>query len=87
MERDHTASGKTAQGDSLVVRHSFVVRMWREEGQYAWLGSVQHVGSGVEVCVASLDELLVFIERWIGRPTQDSEAVRHRPEPPAACLK
>ena len=87
MERDHTANGKTAQGDSLAVRHSFVVRMWREEGQYAWLGSVQHVGSGVEVCVASLDELLAFIERRIGRPPQGSESVRHRREPPAARLR
>lgn len=87
MGQDHTASRRASQDGSTVVRHSFVVRLWREAGQYAWLGSVQHVGSGAEICVANLDELLTFIERRIDRPPPASEAVHCKPEPPAARLK
>ncbi len=61
------------------INHSFVVRIWRKEGQADWLGWVQHVRTGEEVCVRSLDDLLTFIERRAGLPAG--------PRPPVAHLK
>lgn len=47
----------------MVQRDAFIVRIWREAGQSVWRGWVQHVRTGEEVCVGSLDALTAFIER------------------------
>lgn len=52
-----------------VVRHSFVVRIWREEDRPEWRGWVQHAGSGESAYVQGLDELLAFIEGRSGSLT------------------
>ncbi|HNS50800.1 MAG TPA: hypothetical protein PKO09_06410 [Anaerolineae bacterium] len=62
------SNGEAAQRDS------FVVRIWREEGQPAWLGWVRHTRSGEEVCVRSLDELAAFIGRRAGLPPEPKAA-------------
>ena len=54
-------------------RGSFVIRIWWEEangspgGQRLWRGWVQHIRSGEETYVQSLEGLLDFIERWTGK--------------------
>ncbi|NOZ29075.1 MAG: hypothetical protein GXP39_13630 [Chloroflexi bacterium] len=51
---------------------AFVIRIWWEpapatdDGQPAWRGWVQHVRSGEISYVRDWEELLRFIERWIG---------------------
>lgn len=47
---------------SSTVRHSFVVRIWREVDHNQWRGLVQHVRTGDELLVQELDQLLAFIE-------------------------
>lgn len=64
--------------ESTAQRDSFVVRITRGEEPSDWWGWVQHVGSGEEVCVRSLGELLAFIE---------SRAALPKPGAPAARLK
>ncbi len=49
-----------------VHRHSFVVRIWREQDSAGWRGWVQHAGTGESAYVRNLDELLAFIERRTG---------------------
>lgn len=51
---------------SFVFRHSFVVRIWQEEGHSGWRGWVQHTRSGDAAFVQSLGELLAFVERRTG---------------------
>ena len=53
----------------IVHKDAFIVRIWREAGQSAWRGWVQHVHSGDSTPVQSLDELLAFIERRTGKLT------------------
>jgi hypothetical protein len=53
--------------DSLVARHSFVVRIWREEGSAGWRGWVQHTRSGESIASQDLNELLAFVERCTGK--------------------
>jgi hypothetical protein len=65
-ERPHVIE-KATQEDSLVARHSFIVRIWREEGSAGWRGWVQHTGSGESVFVRELGQLLAFIERRTGK--------------------
>jgi hypothetical protein len=50
-------------------RDTFIVRIWREEGQPGWTGRVQHIGTGEVVLVRSLDKLLTFVERQTGKLT------------------
>ena len=47
---------------SSPVRHSFVVRIWREVDHIQWRGWVQHIPTGDELLVKELDQLLAFIE-------------------------
>jgi hypothetical protein len=57
---------KATQDDSLVARHSFVVRIWREGGRAGWRGWVQHTRSGESAAVQDVNELLAFVERRTG---------------------
>lgn len=50
-----------------IVRHSFIVRIWHQEGQAEWQGIIQHVRSGEVSMVLSIVELLAFIERRTGK--------------------
>ena len=52
----------TACSSSWPVRHSFVVRIWREVGHNQWRGWVQHIRTGDERLVEEMDQLLAFIE-------------------------
>jgi hypothetical protein len=47
---------------SSPVRHSFVVRIWREVDHNQWRGWVQHIRTGDELLAQELDQLLAFIE-------------------------
>ncbi|MGD8627275.1 MAG: hypothetical protein PVJ34_22255 [Anaerolineae bacterium] len=64
---------RTSRGDPVVGRetnagrHSFVVRIWREEGHAGWWGWVQHTRSGDAASFQTLDELLAFVEGRAGR--------------------
>ena len=49
-----------------MIRHSFIVRIWREEGYAGWRGWVQHTRSGEATVVQDLDELLAFVEHRAG---------------------
>ena len=60
---------KKRVGRGAIVRHSFVVRVWREEGRPEWRGWVQHAGTRESTYVQSLDELLAFIEGRTGTLT------------------
>ena len=55
-------------------RHSFVVRIWREEGRPGWRGWVQHAGSGEATYVRDLEELLAFMESRTGELAGSSPA-------------
>jgi hypothetical protein len=59
--------GQTVRQDSFVARHSFVVRIYREEGSAAWRGWVQHTRSGESTVAQDLPELLAFVERRTGK--------------------
>jgi hypothetical protein len=61
---------------SSIVRHSFVVRIWREEGQAEWRGWVQHAPTGESIYVQGLEDLLGFIERRTGELAARSEQDR-----------
>ena len=59
--------GQPVQHDSFLTRHSFVVRIWREEGSAGWQGWVQHTRSGESTVSRDLNELLTFVERCTGK--------------------
>ena len=74
-------SGKPATRTCLsAVRHSFVVRVWREAGLPQWRGRVQHSRTGDAVFIQDLDELLTFIKDrtggWADQALQSSEVSR-----------
>ncbi len=46
---------------------SFLIRIWREEGQAGWKGWIQHTRSGESALVRELEELWAFIERRTGK--------------------
>ena len=48
-------------------RHSFVLRLWREEGNSGWRGWVQHARSGDSAFIGELEELLSFVEHRAGK--------------------
>lgn len=52
---------------SLPIRHSFVVRIWQEEGRATWRGWVEHTRTGEAAFVQELAELVSFIEARTGR--------------------
>ena len=60
---------ETAHNNSPDVRHSFVVRVWREKGIPGWRGWVQHTRSGESAPIQNLESLLAFIERRTGKLT------------------
>jgi hypothetical protein len=65
--------GQSTRPGSLAARHSFVVRIWREEGRAGWRGWVQHTRSGESAAVQDLNGLLTFVEHRTGslsRPGQ-----------------
>lgn len=51
---------------SFVVRHSFVVRIWRDEGEAGWRGWIEDTRTGKASFFQELHELLAFIERRTG---------------------
>jgi hypothetical protein len=53
----------------MAHRDTFIVRIWRVEGKPEWRGWVQHVHTGDSVPVQSMDELVAFIGRRIGKLT------------------
>jgi hypothetical protein len=53
--------------DPSAARHSFVVRIWREESDAGWRGWVEHTRTGEASFVQELDELLAFIECRTGK--------------------
>ena len=55
-----------ARKDACSVRHSFVVRIWREVSVSGWRGWVQYACTGEAVFVRELPELLAFIEQRTG---------------------
>lgn len=58
--------GQTVGQDASFVRHSFVVRIWRETGNVGWRGWVQQVRTGESVPFEDLDKLLAFFEGRTG---------------------
>ena len=60
-------NGQTVRQDSCAARHSFVVRVWREEGSTGWRGWVHHTRSGESIASQDLNELLAFIEHLTGK--------------------
>jgi hypothetical protein len=58
---------RVRQKDSSADRHSFVIRIWREEGNAGWRGWVEHTRTGETSFVQELDELLAFIECRTGK--------------------
>jgi hypothetical protein len=64
--KDYAVKRRTIQGNSSAARHSFIVRIWREEGSVGWRGWVQHTRSGESTVVQDLDELLAFVEHRTG---------------------
>jgi len=54
----------------ITQRDSFVVRIWREQGQLDWRGWVQHIRTGESALVRDLGELQAFFERWAGKLTE-----------------
>jgi hypothetical protein len=55
-----------AARSSFVFRHSFVVRIWRGEGDAGWRGWVEDTRTGEACFVQERDRLLAFIERRTG---------------------
>jgi hypothetical protein len=53
-------------------RESFVVRIWRENGQSEWKGWVQHVCSGDAIPLRNLQDLVSYLERWTTQPTMEN---------------
>jgi hypothetical protein len=62
-------SKKTWRSNPSTGRHSFVLRIWREEGRPGWKGWVQHARTGESLFVRELGELLTFIEHRTGKLT------------------
>ena len=52
-----------------IHKDSFIVRIWREEGQIGWRGWIQHVHTGNSALAQNLEELVAFIERRTGKLT------------------
>ncbi len=48
-------------------RESFILRIWREKGQSEWKGWVQPIHSGDSAPLASLQELMPYLERWTAK--------------------
>jgi hypothetical protein len=72
--KDYTVNHSATQRDPFIVRHSFVVRVWREEGHAGWRGWVQHTRSGDAASFQELDDLLAFVQHRTG--TWDGAARR-----------
>jgi hypothetical protein len=72
--------GQTRDDKPAVVRHSFVVRIWREASLPRWRGWVQEARTGEAAFVRELDELSTFIEHrtggWVDPSPQCSELSR-----------
>lgn len=62
-----TQKVSSVTGRSFVGRHSFVVRIWPEEGCAGWRGWVEHTRTGEATFVQELDELLAFVECRTGK--------------------
>ena len=60
---------ETAHNNSPDVRHSFVVRIWREGNRSDWRGWVLHARSGESSYVQDTEGPLGFIERRTGKLT------------------
>jgi hypothetical protein len=66
VEKVDMMNEETAQEGSLGARNSFVVRIWRDEGNASWRGWIQDTRSGESAAVCDLDDLLAFVERRTG---------------------
>ena len=64
-------------------RHSFIVRVWREDSadqaSGLWRGSIEHVTSGQRLHFISLDALAEFVGHY-WRPDQSAEQVHGEPD-------
>jgi hypothetical protein len=60
-------NGQTVGQGSLIARHSFVVRIWREAGRAGWRGWVQHARTGESIPFEDVDKLLAFFEGQTGK--------------------
>jgi hypothetical protein len=69
VEKKHMVNRKGMQMDPSVVRHSFVVRIWREKGCAGWRGWVQHTRTQESATVENLEALLAFVEQQAGKLT------------------
>ncbi|RLC85249.1 MAG: hypothetical protein DRI79_11610, partial [Chloroflexi bacterium] len=65
--------------------HSFVVRIWWEQGltrpngRPLWRGYIQHAASGQTLVFQSLDELLRFIQSHTGVENEQMTSVPQNP--------
>jgi hypothetical protein len=83
---EQATTGKAVRGSSSVVRHSFVLRIWRDEGRLAWKGWVQHAATGESLFVQNLDDLLAFIEQRTGALTDAAPRGKTLSENPLHAL-
>ncbi len=59
-------------------RHTFVLHIWRESGPVdavpVWRGRIQHVRSGRESYVLTVNEIVAFLEDYAGGLQEKREA-------------
>jgi len=53
--------------DDKSCSNSYILRIWREDGQPGWKGWVQHARTGESAFVQHVEELLAFVERHAGK--------------------
>ena len=44
---------------------SFIVKIWIEEGEPSWRGSITHIATGEKRYVKELDEITRYFQHWI----------------------
>jgi hypothetical protein len=57
-----------AMNQTAAQRDSFILRVWREGEDQAWMGWVQHARSGESSVFRSPADLMTFIERHTNNP-------------------
>ena len=66
------------KASSAPDRHTFVLRIWRESGPVdtapIWRGHIQHVRSGRESYVLTVNEIVAFLKDYAGElPGADNQ--------------